>query len=153
VLGKYEEGKGKFSDVMIWDALVREWSTLYPSALEPPSLDTVRGFLQRVPESLRDALRLPRQEHDQKNAPYLVTNIAAVAANGIWVSDHRIYDVLVYNDCFEGAEGGAAIRLWETCIMDMRTRVIVGSVWNVNPSSRTIADALFMAIRAFSVLL
>lgn len=149
VLSKYKEGKGEFSDVLIWEILVREWPTLYPSKLKPPSIDTVRNFLQRVEPALRDAVRLPRQQHDQKHAPYLLTDIEAVPANGIWVSDHRIYDVLVYNDCFEGAERGAAIRLWETCIMDMRTRVVVGSVWNVNPSSSTIADALFRAISKY----
>ena len=149
VLAKYAEGQGNYSDVLIREALAREWSSLCASTLDPPSVDTVRNFLQRVPPSLRDVVRLPRQEHDQKNAPYLITDIAGVPANGIWVSDHRIYDVLVYNDCFVGAEHLAALRLWETCIVDMRTRVVVGSVWNVTPSSRTIASALREALSKY----
>ena len=149
VLAKFSEGQGNYSDVLISEFLVREWPTLYPTSVEPPSVDTVRNFLQSVPIAVRDAARLPRQEHDQKHAPYLQTDIANVLANGIWVSDHRIYDVLVYNDCFKGEEYLAAIRLWETCIMDMRTRVIVGSVWNVTPSSRTIASALRQAISKY----
>ncbi len=149
VLAKYAEGQGNYSDVLISEALAREWPGLCPSTLNPPSIDTVRNFLQSVPPALRDVVRLPRQEHDQKNAPYLTTDKESVPANGIWVSDHRIYDVLVYNDCFAGAEHLVAIRLWETCIVDMRTRVVVGSVWNVTPSSRTIASALREALSKY----
>jgi transposase InsO family protein len=149
VLAKYAEGQGHYSDVLIRDALIREWPTLYGTTSQPPSIDTVRTLLQGVPKPLRDVARLPRQEHDQKNAPYLITDIEGVRANEIWICDHRIYDVLVFNDCFEGAESLAAIRLWETCIEDMRTRVIVGSVWNVIPSSRTISSALRQAISKY----
>jgi putative transposase len=71
--------------------------------------------------------------------------------NEVWVADHRIYDVLVANDCFAQADELAAVRLWETCIEDMRTRVIVGSVWSINPSWRTIASALRQGITRFGM--
>jgi len=43
------------------------------------------------------------------------------------------------------------MRIWETCIEDMRTRTIVGSVWDVTPSSTTISQALYQAISRFGL--
>ena len=151
VLAKFAEGQGHYSDALIADALEREWSKLYGGVSHAPSVATVREFLRGVPRSIRDTVALPRQQYDAKHAPYLITNIAAVKVNGIWICDHRIYDVIVYNDCFPGAPRFADLRLWETCIEDMRSRVIVGSVWNTTPSSRTIASALRQAIQTYGL--
>ena len=115
------------------------------------SQGTLRNFLDRLPVPLRDAPRMPRELHNSKYAPYIITNICGVKPNQIWVCDHRVYDILGVNDYFDGAKELAPMRIWETCIEDMRTRVIVGSVWDVTPSSATIARALYQAISRFGM--
>ncbi len=150
VLAKYAESR-HISDVVIWESLVRAWPTLYQDGARPPSVATIRGLLRGLPKPIADIPRLTRQQHDAKYAPYLTTNIAELRPNQIWVSDHRIYDVILFNDCFDAAPHYAALRLWETCIEDMRTRVIVGSVWSASPSSRSIASALRQAIARFGL--
>jgi hypothetical protein len=159
VLAKYAEGP--YSTLMIYQSLMRDWETLYPG--EPflrregredkfaVSITTLRAYLNKLPNPIRDGARLTREQHDGKYAPYLTTAIAKVRVNQIWVCDHRVYDLIGVNDCFDGADEFAALRIWETCIVDMRTRVVVGSVWDVTPSSATIARALYQAISRFGI--
>ena len=149
VLAKYKEGP--LSYALIYEALIREWPSLYGESRPAPSMNTVRNYIESLPPVIRDAARMPRQQHESKYAPYLSTDIEKVAPNQIWVCDHRIYDVIGYNDCFDGAEEFAAMRIWETCIEDMRTRVIVGSWWDVTPSSATISQALREGISRFGL--
>ena len=146
-LAKYGEG---LSIAYITDAIAREWSHFGISG-HPPSYDTVSAFLRSVPAPMRDIRRLSEQDHNAKNAPYLITDIASVPVNGLWISDHRIYDVLVQNDCFGENPGLQEIRVWETAIEDMRLRAIVGAVWCLTPSSRSIASALRIAIARFGL--
>jgi hypothetical protein len=134
------------------DAVVREWRSTHiggPKDVAPPSRATVTRYLANLPQPFRDLARQPKQKHDARNAPYLITHRGITTRpNELWVSDHRQHDVLVMNDFF-GARDLAAVRLWETCVQDMRTRVIVGSVLTLSPSWDSIATALFRAISVF----
>lgn len=147
-LAKYAEG---LSVAYITDAIAREWKRFSLSGVRPPCYDTVNGLLMSVPKPVRDVARLSEQECNAKNAPFLLTDIASVRVNEIWVSDHRVYDVLVQNDCFPRFPTLARMRVWETAIEDMRSRAIVGAVWAATPSSRTIASALRLAITRFGL--
>jgi transposase InsO family protein len=129
----------------------RVWGkSLLPYVGEPPSYKVVRAFIQSQPGALLDYARLPQRKCAAKHAPYLKTGRGQhTRPNEVWICDHRLYDVLAANDCFPEEPEGRAIRLWETCIQDMRTRAIVASVWSVNPSSRSIAQALRQGISRF----
>ncbi len=152
VIGKWNEG---INLSHIEDCVKREWGgplLPYKGKSTPPCYDSINNFIQTIPEAVRDAKRLPKQKWEAKHAPYLVTRRGAnTLPNQVWVADHRIYDVIVLNDSFQQAKQNAAVRLWETCIQDMRTRVIVGSVWNISPSWRTIASALRQGISHFGM--
>jgi transposase InsO family protein len=140
------------SDAHITDALRREWPNLYNHGSKSPSYTTVACYLKTtLPPVLRDRVKLNDQQHAAKFAPYLVTDFTKLRVNEIWVSDHRIHDVFFQNDCFDYRPRLCALRLWETAIIDMRSRVIVASVWNTTPSSRTIASALRVAISRFGI--
>jgi putative transposase len=122
----------------------------YKKDSRAPGYAAIQAFVESIPPSVRDCATLPKQKWEAKHAPYIVTGRGQLTEpNQVWVADHRLYDVLMMNDCFSYAPPHAAFRLWETCIQDMRTRVIVGSVWNVTPSWRTIASALRQGISRF----
>ena len=134
----------------------REWGgPLLPcdDGSQPPSRDAISRFLaNEISLSALDIARAPKQRWMAKHAPYLTTGRGEYTRpNEMWVGDHRIYDVLVMNDFFPEAGELAAIRLYETAVQDMRTRVIVGSVWSVNPSWKTIATALRQGISRFGM--
>jgi hypothetical protein len=146
ILAKYQElgqcsPTGSPNLALIHGELVREYPHMYPG--EPhPAYSTVRNFLAGLPPVVRDAARLGRQAWNNRHAPYVDTDIAALAPLEIVVADHRIFDVLVYNDCFSSSPQYAAMRPWVTLVLDMRTRVIVGIAVRDNPSWRGIAAAL-----------
>lgn len=168
-LAKFDEG---LSYAHITDIIHREWWRLSREGGEPPSVKAVSNFLASVPRPLRAASRLNREQYDAKFAPHLITDIASVRVNQVWVADHRLYDVFVQNDCFAGRKsaeivdvisgsgerkivpfgaGLERVRIWETAIEDMRSRSIVGAVWSLTPSSRTISSALRLAIARFGM--
>jgi transposase InsO family protein len=158
VLAKYAElgataSNGRPSLKLIFDALMRELPCLSPDRTHTdwPCYSTVRAYLHRLPPVARDGARMPRLAHDAKYAPQLITDLAAMRVNEKWVTDHRIFDVIVYNDCFASLPRHAAFRPWHTTIEDMRTRAIVGDVICVTPSSRTFASALLQAISRFGL--
>lgn len=152
VLAKWNEA-GSIS--VIRDAARREWGgPLLPFKKKPrpPSWGAIRRFMDSVPPAIRDIERLAKQKHDAKYAPYLKTRRGEfLRPNERWTADHRISDVLVINDCFPGAPAGAAIRLWGTCVQDERTRVVVGWVWSVAPSSQTIMSAIRQGVGRFGM--
>lgn len=113
-----------------------------------PSPGTIRNYIDWLPPVVRDAARLTREKHDAKYAPVVRTNIAALRPNQYWVSDHRVFDILGYNDIFTDLDPGAAFRVWGTAIEDMRTRVM-WIVFAPTPSWKTIASALRMGMRRF----
>lgn len=136
----------------IHDELKLWWPNNVNHGSTPPSETTIREFLKNVPQVLLDGAKLSKEKFDQKHAPFVRTDYAShLRANQIWVSDHRIHDVFVQNDCFESRPKLCWMRVWETCIEDMRTRTIVGSAYSVTPSSRTIASALRAAIARFGL--
>jgi len=136
---------------LVYDALIREWPKFSDGVEsgDPPAYSTVRSLVGKIPPVMRDAVRLSRQAHDARHAPYLTRAIERLRPLEVFVADHRIYDVLVYNDCFDTLPENVAFRPWETCVEDMRTRVIVGSVWAATPSGRTIARAYMRGIEQF----
>jgi putative transposase len=152
VIAKWEE-IGNIAAVS--DFVSREWGgplLPYNHGATPPCRDAIGAFIKSIPQSVRDAARGTKQKWESKHAPYIVTLRGKhTRPNQVWIADHRIYDVLVMNDRFPQEQQGVAIRLWETCIQDMRTRLIVGSVWSAAPSWRTIASALRKAITAFGI--
>ena len=156
VLSKYAElgataANGEPNLRLIYNALIRQFPNFSDGVEsgDPPAYSTVRALVGKILPVMRDAARLTRQAHDSRHAPYLSRAIERVRPLQVFVSDHRIYDVLVYNDCFDALPEGAAFRPWETCVEDMRTRVIVGSVWAATPSGRTIARAYMRGIEQF----
>jgi putative transposase len=122
-------------------AVHRELAALGEDPRQRPSIDTVRNFLGKLPPVVRDAARLTREKHDARYAPTVRTNIAATRVNQFWVSDHRVVDILGFNDCFADAAPFSLFRVWCTAIEDMRSRVI-WSVFSLSPSWKTIASAL-----------
>lgn len=171
VLAKYHElgqcsPTGSPNLALVYDELRREYSRLYggPHPIgkttsgqtrlcechlrrRPVSYPTVRAFLSSLPPVVRDAARLPRQKHDAKYSPFVLTKMAE-RVNDIWVCDHRVLDVLSYNDYFSGAEFWRLLRVWVTTIEDMCSRV-VWSTCCATPSWRSIAGALRLGMSRF----
>lgn len=153
VLAKWKESCN-YSHIA--DIVKREWGgPLLPYGKEEdcPSRAAIFLFIsEQLPKSVQDCVRLPKQKWEAKHAPHLVTGRGEYTRpNQVWVGDHRLYDVLLRNDCFPFAPKDAALRLWHTAIEDLRTRVIVGSVWSVDPSWRSIAGALKQGIARFGI--
>jgi putative transposase len=153
VLAKYQElgqcsPTGSPNLALIYDELVREYKRLYPGERRAPAYCTVRNYLAALPPVIRDAARLTREKHDARYAPTLRTNIPATRVNQYWVADHRVFDILGYNDCFPEVDRYSLFRVWMTAIEDMRSRVLWG-VFCASPSWKTIASALRVGMMRF----
>ncbi len=133
---------------MTHEALLRECAAL---GLAAPSYSTVHRYLDALPRPFSIMAREGEAEFHERCAPFLITDFRTVKVNQIWVSDHGKHDVWVRNDCFSGMQPGAALRPWLTAIEDMRSRKIVGAVWNATPSSHTISSSLRQAITAWGI--
>src|SRR5579871_264859 len=143
----------RLSIQLVHDALVREWDRLCNGARDnPPNYKTLRCFLQGLPGIIKVAAREPEREFHERFDPYLIRKIEAKRCNEYWVSDHMLHDVWVRNDgVFGEFQTNEALRPWLTCIVDMRSRKVVGAVWCSTPSSNSISSALRMAICKFGL--
>ncbi len=112
-----------------------------------PTYKTVCRFLRSAPEHLRILAREGRKAYGEKVLPYLRRGYTE-HANQIWVSDHMIADVEVANDCFFEQPLGTPIRMRLTCVLDYRSRFVVGYSWAWEGSSASIATAVRRAVTA-----
>jgi putative transposase len=128
-----------------WEAIKRDHLMLDVPADDLPSYETVRAALQSVTPSLRILAREGATKYRELCAPY-ISRFYTEYANQIWVSDHAIHDVEVMNDCFPEQPYGTPIRLRFTCLLDFRSRYVVGYSWAWEGSSRSIGTAMRRAI-------
>ncbi|MDE3106486.1 MAG: transposase, partial [Acidobacteriota bacterium] len=129
-----------------YNALIREAALLNLSLDELPSYSTVRRFLESIPAPVAVLAREGERQYKERMSQYLSRSYEDIAPGQIYVSDHMIHDVIIRNDCFVGVADGAPMRLRFTCIMDMRSRKIVGYSWTPEGNSRSIGTALRMAL-------
>jgi putative transposase len=137
---------------LIHDELLREWHRLRASQdAKPPDYKTLRTYLKReIAPLVKIVAREGERAYNEKAAPFIIRNIEAKRVNEYWISDHMIHDVWVRNDGWFGELApNEAFRPYLTCIVDMKSRRVVGTAWCVNPSSETISSALQMAMRKF----
>jgi len=113
---------------------------------ELPAYETIRHWLKGVPPYLKAYAIEGRRAYQERMAPFLSRRYDDVYANQCWVSDHALHDVEVMNDCFPEAPWGAPIRLRFTCLLDFRSRFVVGASWCWEGSSRSIATAMRHAV-------
>jgi hypothetical protein len=135
---------------LIHDELLREWHRFSTTA-QPPDYKTLRTYLQReIAPLVKIVAREGERAYNEKAAPFIIRNIEAKRVNEYWISDHMIHDVWVRNDGWFGELAiNEAFRPYLTCIVDMKSRRVVGTAWCVNPSSETISSALQLAMRKF----
>lgn len=135
--------KEGLSREMAWEALCREWRKVEKKG-EPPCYDTARNYLNALPEPLKVMAREGQQAYWSKCSPFIQR--AKVPVMDWWISDHRVFDVMVRNSLFFELTGNKAFRIWLTAIYDWGSRKLVGFCFAPTPSSRTINSALRMAI-------
>lgn len=142
----------------IYDLMLQEWPRLRTRPDdEPPTYETLRSFLrERLPRAVTIANREGESAYNTQVAPFILRDPTELRPNQYWVADHMRHDAWCANsdpalDCakFGDAAKFAPMRLWLTCITDMRTRKVVGASWCVDPSSHSIASALRMAITRY----
>lgn len=131
-----------------WDAVCR-WCK--ERRVAPPTYETVRAWLETndVPAPLKVWAREGDRRLNERMLPHLTRGYTDVVANSIWISDHMIHDQIVYNDIFHGDRFKQGVRLRFTCIIDFRSRRVLGYSWTLDGSSRSIASALRMAIERY----
>lgn len=137
---------------LIHDELLREWHRLRAHQdAKPPDYKTLRTYIRReIAPLLKIVAREGERAYNEKAAPFIIRNIEAKRVNEYWISDHMIHDVWVRNDGWFGELPlNKAFRPYLTCIVDMKSRRVVGTAWCVNPSSETISSALQLAMRKF----
>lgn len=135
-------GQSKFT---AWEAVER-WCS--DRGLAAPHYNTVRAWIDgpEVPAPVKVWARDGDRVLNERMLPFIRRDYSSVEANQIWISDHMIHDTLVRNDCFPGERANAPVRLRFTCIIDFRSRKVLGYSWTLDGSSRSIASALRMAI-------
>lgn len=134
-----------------YEAIVNEREKLGLSEEDLPSYETVRAWLKAMPPYLTAYAREGRAAYQARMAPYITRSYGDIAPNQIWVSDHMIHDVEVANDCFPELPWGAPMRLRFTCLLDFRSRYVVGASWTPHESSASIATAMRRAIERWGV--
>jgi hypothetical protein len=112
-----------------------------------PSYETVRAWLSSAPPYLKTYAIKGRRAYEERMSPFVSREYHDVFSNQCWVSDHALHDVEVMNDRFPEAPWGAPIRLRLTCLLDFRSRYVVGTSWSWEGSSRSIATAVRRAVR------
>jgi len=130
----------------VHNALCEDHANLGIPEGQLPVYETVRLWLNRTPSYLRTFAIKGRRAYEERMSPYLSRRYDDVFSNQCWVSDHALHDVEVMNDLFPEAEWGAPIRLRFTCLLDFRSRFVVGQSWSCEGSSRSIATALRRAV-------
>jgi transposase InsO family protein len=140
----------RLSITLCHESLEREWYARgWPG--DAASYHAVRSYLQSLGKPFVVVGREGARGYNRKIEGYLERDFDSVRVNGVWVSDHRKYDVWVYNDCFPHERPMMALRVWHTMILDMRSRKAVGWAFCANPSSDSISSALHMAISQYGV--
>jgi transposase InsO family protein len=133
---------------MVYRGIEREWPNWYDATAKPPSYTTIRMFLQGIPDCIVTMTREGMRAYENRCEPHLVRSYAETPANAVWVSDHRLFDVFVYNDDYFPEyvhERYAWMRIWLTSIEDWRSRRILGWAFSKDPSSRSVMAAFRMA--------
>ncbi|HYC51281.1 MAG TPA: DDE-type integrase/transposase/recombinase, partial [Gemmatimonadaceae bacterium] len=141
----------RLSIAMAYRSLTREWKRTLNYRDEPPSYSTVRTYLQSLAMPVVVVGREGARGYNRHIESFLQRDFESIRVNQVWVSDHRIFDVFVYNDCFPHETPLISMRVWETVIEDMRSRKIVGWAFSANPSSDSISSALRMAISQYGI--
>jgi hypothetical protein len=142
----------RLSVTLIHEELVREWPRLRAHQdAKAPDYKTLRMYLEReIAPLVKIVAREGERAYNEKAAPFIIRNIEAKSVNEYWISDHMLHDVWVRNDGWFGElDLNEAFRPYLTCIVDMKSRRVVGTAWCVNPSSSTISSALQLAMRKF----
>lgn len=113
----------------------------------PPNGDTTRRYLGELSHSLKTlALRGPRT-WDAKCGPNMLRE--KPKAGQWWVLDSRQLDIGCRNTIFDERRPNEMVRLWVTAIVDWGSGAWVGFCLSPQPSSRTIASALRMALSEY----
>jgi transposase InsO family protein len=136
------------SITVAWESIKRDHQMLGVPADDLPSYETVRSALQSVTPALKILAREGATKYRELCAPYISRGYTEYS-NQIWVSDHAIHDVEVMNDCFPEQPFGTPIRLRFTCLLDFRSRYVVGYSWAWEGSSRSIGTAMRRAISTY----
>jgi transposase InsO family protein len=142
----------RISVKLIHTELLREWPRLRAHQdAKAPDYKTLRIYLEReIAPLVKIVAREGERAYNEKAAPFIIRNIEAKRVNEYWISDHMLHDVWVRNDGWFGElDRNEAFRPYLTCIVDMKSRRVVGTAWCVNPSSNTISSALQHAMRKF----
>jgi transposase InsO family protein len=142
----------RISVKLIHAELLREWPRLRAHQdAKAPDYKTLRIYLEReIAPLVKIVAREGERAYNEKAAPFIIRNIEAKRVNEYWISDHMLHDVWVRNDGWFGElDRNEAFRPYLTCIVDMKSRRVVGTAWCVNPSSNTISSALQHAMRKF----
>jgi transposase InsO family protein len=139
------------SKTVAWESLVRQAPRLGIPANDLPSYETVRAWidLDEIPKPVKILAREGERALNEKALPFLLRKYVDVPVNDTWTSDHAISDMIVRNDIFAGIPANQQMRLRFTCILDWRTRAVVGKCWTPEGSSRSIATAFRDAVYRF----
>ena len=129
-----------------FEAILQDRELLEIAEDELPSYGTVRAWLNSAPAYLTAYARDGRRAYQNRMSPYIRRHYRDVSSNQIWVSDHMIHDVEVLNDCFPDTPYGTPMRLQFTCLLDYRSRYVVGASWCRYGSSGSIATAIRRAV-------
>jgi putative transposase len=113
----------------------------------PDPLPTVKAFVRRldkeVPKAVQELRRLGKRKGLERMAPSIQRDPDSIQAGEVWVSDHRLLDVMA-----EGANG-RGIRAWLTAWMDMRTSRFIGWVIRTEaPNTDRVFYSFYRAVKA-----
>lgn len=128
---------------MAWEALCRGWKKLGEKG-ETPCYDTARNFLNALPQPLKVLAREGKQAYWSKCSPSIIRG--KVPVMDWWISDHRVFDVMVRNTLFAEKKPDEAFRPCLTLIQDWGSKALVGFCLAPTGSSRTINSAMRMAM-------
>jgi hypothetical protein len=132
--------------------LLQQRKVLHIADADLPGYGTVSRWLKTCREitpAMRIMARDGLREYENRVAPYMSRGYSDIFANQIWVSDHKICDAEVQNDCFLGLPFGTPMRMRFSGIMDMRSRKMLSFAFCVEGSSMSIVTAMRPALLSY----
>lgn len=117
-----------------------------------PGIKAFQNLVRNADKAVLIRYREGEKAFNDMCLPYTERDYTLLAPNGIWVSDHHLWDVLVRIPSRQEKSGWKLFRPWGTYWMDMRTRKVLASYVRIeNPNADIVLYTFSIGCKKFGI--
>ncbi|MGN0674518.1 MAG: Mu transposase C-terminal domain-containing protein [Oscillospiraceae bacterium] len=121
------------------------WEKVKEKYVDIPSVRTFERKYTDIPEIVKTKAE-GKNDSFELQLPSLYRDYSGLSSNEIWCLDHHLSDVFVRN------KRGKVVRLWMSCILDVRSRKVMSMVIrDAKPNKIAIKQGLRIAIEKYGL--